>query len=145
MARRPPEIGAARRACLLACLAAGLSASAAGAGEADVVAARVSCNADRVCAFSVSVRHADTGWSHYADRYEILTPDGRVIATRVLRHPHVHEQPFTRSLAGVEIPVGVESVRVRARDSVDGYGGEVAAVALSFAVAEGEEAPESTE
>jgi hypothetical protein len=40
----------------------------------------------------------------------------------VLYHPHEDEQPFTRSLAGVVIPAGVRQVKVRARDSVHGYG-----------------------
>ena len=69
------------------------------------------------------MRHADTGWSHYADRFEVLTPDGTVLATRVLRHPHVQEQPVTRSLAGVRIPDDITRVKVRARDSQHGLGG----------------------
>lgn len=114
-------------------LAAGLVApDAARAGKADVVAARAECSAERVCSFSVTVKHADTGWRHYASRYEIVSPDGTVLGTRVLRHPHVHEQPFTRSLAGVEIPEGVERVTVRAIDEVHGAGGETAEVALVF-------------
>lgn len=105
----------------------------AGAGEADVVVARATCNAERICLFTVTVRHADTGWRHYADGFEVLGPDGAVLGTRVLQHPHVHEQPFTRTLAGVEIPPGVERVTVRARDSVHAYGGSTAEVELAFA------------
>ncbi len=52
-----------------------------------------------------------------------LIPDGEVIATRVLAHPHDNEQPFTRSLGGVRIPAGLAKVRVRAHDKVHGYGG----------------------
>jgi hypothetical protein len=105
----------------------------AGAGEADVVVARATCNAERICLFTVTVRHADTGWRHYADRFEVLDADGAVLGTRVLQHPHVHEQPFTRTLAGVEIPPGVERVTVRAGDSVHAYGGRTAEVELAFA------------
>ena len=117
MAPRRPR----RRA---AALAFGLAALSAGAraGEADVVAARAECAA-RVCRFFVTVRHADEGWKHYADRYEVLAPDGSVLATRVLQHPHVAEQPFTRALTGVRIPAGLEEVRLRAHDLVHGYGG----------------------
>jgi len=43
-----------------------------------------------------TVRHADSGWKHYADAIEISTPEGVVLLTRVLAHPHVNEQPFTR-------------------------------------------------
>jgi len=73
--------------------------------------------------FDVTLRHADTGWDHYANRWEVLAPDGRVLATRVLVHPHVHEQPFTRSLSGVRIPAEFSWVRVRGHDLVHGYGG----------------------
>lgn len=69
------------------------------------------------------MRHADEGWDHDADRFEVLAPDGTVPGTRVLLHPHVEEQPFTRSLGDVTIPAGIESVRIRAHDSVHGYGG----------------------
>jgi hypothetical protein len=105
------------------------SSPAANAGEADVVSARVVCHAagepadQRVCRFIVAVKHADEGWEHYADRWEVITPEGRVLAVRVLRHPHVGEQPFTRALDGVIVPPGIERVRVRARDLVHGYGG----------------------
>lgn len=105
-------------------LAAGLAASLASAGEADVVRAAVSCDAERVCRFDVTLRHADEGWEHYADRFEVLSTEGEVLGTRVLAHPHVEEQPFTRSLAGVRIPEAVSEVRVRGRDSVHGLGGE---------------------
>ena len=78
----------------------------------------------------VTVRHADEGWEHYADRWEVLSPDGTVLATRVLRHPHVEEQPFTRSLSGVRIPEGIDEIIVRAHDSRDGYGGRSLRVKL---------------
>jgi hypothetical protein len=69
------------------------------------------------------VRHADTGWDHYANRWDVLAPDGTVLGTRTLLHPHENEQPFTRSLSGVSVPEGVRSVTIRANDSVHGEGG----------------------
>ncbi len=93
------------------------------AGEADVVAVGVSQAAPGSYRFTVTVRHDDEGWEHYADRWEVRTPDGEVLATRVLRHPHVNEQPFTRTLPGVRIPESVHEVVVRARDSEHGWGG----------------------
>lgn len=72
--------------------------------------------------FDVTVRHADSGWDHYADRWEVLDASGKVIATRVLAHPHEHEQPFTRSLSGILIPAGTSKVWVRAHDKVHGNG-----------------------
>ena len=100
------------------------------AGEADVVGVKASAGKDGTWSFSVTVRHDDEGWDHYADRWEVLGPDGEVLATRVLYHPHVEEQPFTRSLGGVKIPKGVKEVVIRAHDLVHGYGGEEAMVTL---------------
>lgn len=94
------------------------------AGEADVVAVKAAASGDRVYRFDVTLRHDDTGWDHYADRWEVLTPAGEVLGTRVLYHPHVDEQPFTRSLSGVEVPAGVQKVIIRAHDSVHESGGK---------------------
>lgn len=91
------------------------------AGKADVVNVKFECS--YACTFNVTVQHADTGWDHYANEWQVLAPDGSVLGTRVLYHPHVDEQPFTRSLSGVKIPTGVSWVTIRARDSVHGYGG----------------------
>lgn len=93
------------------------------AGEADVVDVGVRQAADGTWSFDVTVRHADEGWEHYADAWEVLAPDGTVLGTRKLYHPHVEEQPFTRSLSGVKIPDGLGEVRLRARDSVHAFGG----------------------
>lgn len=108
-----------------ALLAAGLAVSgAAAAGLADVLAVRIMpAGAPGRYDLAVTVRHADSGWDHYADRWEVIGPDDRVLATRVLQHPHVHEQPFTRSLGGVRIPAEFTWVRVRAHDLLHGYGG----------------------
>lgn len=100
------------------------------AGEADVVRVDVGERDGRGYRFDVTVRHADTGWDHYADRWEIRAPDGTVLATRVLLHPHADEQPFTRSLSGVRIPAGIDTVSIRAHDKVHGFGGETRSVAL---------------
>lgn len=103
-------------------IAVALAAAGASAGVADVLDAKARCAAD-TCTFFVTVRHADTGWDHYANRFEVLAPGGKVLATRVLEHPHVQEQPFTRALRGVRIPPGIDRVRVRAGDLVHGFGG----------------------
>lgn len=100
------------------------------AGEADVLKVDVSCDSERSCRFSVTLEHADEGWEHYADQWEVVAPDGTVLGTRVLAHPHVREQPFTRSLSKVSVPDGIKEVTVRARDSVHGYGGKEKLVSL---------------
>ncbi|OUS16125.1 hypothetical protein A9Q97_02555 [Rhodospirillales bacterium 47_12_T64] len=104
--------------------------TAAIAGEADVTSVEAFKEYKGLWRFNVTVRHDDTGWDHYADRWEILSENGDILATRVLHHPHENEQPFTRSLSGVEIPAGIKSVVVRAHDSVDGYGGRTEIVSV---------------
>lgn len=93
------------------------------AGPAHVLDARAQCNAQRHCDFTVTVRHADSGWEHYARAWIVRTPDGRVLATRTLLHPHVDEQPFTRSLSGITIAPHISEVIIEAIDSVHGRGG----------------------
>ncbi len=100
-----------------------LAPLAAAAGEAAVVGAALTPAADGSFRVEVTVQHADAGWDHYADAFEVVAPDGSVLATRKLLHPHEHEQPFTRSLTGIVIPDGVALVTIRAHDSVHGYGG----------------------
>jgi hypothetical protein len=102
----------------------GLWGSLAFAGEADVIAVEKNAEGERVYQFAVTVRHADTGWDHYADKWEVVDEKGAVLGTRVLLHPHVDEQPFTRRLSGVNIPDGVREITIRAHDSVHAYGGK---------------------
>ncbi len=94
------------------------------AGEADVLAVDASKDGERRYSFGVTVRHADEGWDHYADAWDVVAPDGTVLGTRTLYHPHVAEQPFTRSLSGVQVPAGITEVIVRAHDKVHGLGGK---------------------
>ncbi|MEM8663234.1 MAG: hypothetical protein AAGF49_03820 [Pseudomonadota bacterium] len=95
------------------------------AGEATVEAVDARQASDGTWRFDVTVRHADTGWDHYANAFTIEMMDGTPLGTRTLHHPHVEEQPFTRSLSGVAIPDGVDKVLVRAVDSVHGPGDAV--------------------
>ena len=73
--------------------------------------------------FSVTVSSTETGWDKYADAWVVKTEAGDVLGERILAHPHVEEQPFTRSQSGIVIPDGVERVVVAARDSVLGFCG----------------------
>ena len=100
------------------------------AGKADVTAVEIKQTNKQSYRFDVTVRHADQGWDHYADRWEILAPDGSILGTRVLAHPHTSEQPFTRSLSGVLIPVGIHQVTIRAHDSIHAFGGKTVIVNL---------------
>lgn len=115
------------RTTLLAVL---LLAQTAFAGEADVVDVQVRRNAAGSYDFDVTVKSVDTGWKHYADAFEILGPDGKLLGRRILYHPHETEQPFTRELYGVTIPPGVTQVTVRARHKPKGYDGTTLEVTL---------------
>ena len=99
------------------------------AGEcADVIGAELVEVGDGTYRVSATVSSADTGEEKYADEWRVVTSDGTVLGVRVLTHPHVNEQPFTRSLSGVEIGPEVDAVTIEARDSVEGYCGEAVSV-----------------
>lgn len=93
------------------------------AGEADVLDVKINKSSTDMYRVSVTVKHADEGWDHYADKWDVLDEAGNILGTRVLMHPHVDEQPFTRSLT-LSIPMNVKNVTIRAHDKVHGYGGK---------------------
>ncbi len=82
---------------------------------------------------SVTLSHGDTGWDHYADAWRVEDENGTVIATRELLHPHVEEQPFTRSLSAVMLPDGARALFVRAHCTEHGWNQQ----AVRFEVAAG--------
>lgn len=90
------------------------------ADEVTIVDAKANKTANNTYSFSITLKHADSGWNHYADQWQVLTPDHKILATRTLLHPHIHEQPFTRSLGEVTVPAGTPTVIIRARDKVHG-------------------------
>ena len=106
-----------------------LLTSSAFGNQAEIVDVKVTNNQGSY-RFDVTLRHGDTGWDHYADGWEVISASGDVLGKRVLAHPHVGEQPFTRSLSGVKIPQGTSSVSIRAHDSVHGYNKKVFEVKL---------------
>lgn len=113
----------------LACVSSALAGSA-WAGEADVIAATAEQDIRGTWTVSATILHADTGWEHYADRFDVLDEEGNVLGSRTLFHPHVDEQPFTRSLNALAIPDDVTTITVRAHDSVDELGGEAVDIVL---------------
>lgn len=90
------------------------------AGEVRIVKAVAIQNAG-YWKFDVTLQHHDTGWEHYANEWRIVSEDGKIIGTRTLMHPHVNEQPFTRSLPRVEISEDIQVVFIEARDTVHGW------------------------
>lgn len=108
---------------LCAGLAIWLSISVAQAGEADVVSGNITALGDGRFRVDATVLHDDAGWDHYANRWDVLSVDGELLGSRVLAHPHDHEQPFTRSLT-LQLPEGTHAVILRAHDSVHELGGK---------------------
>lgn len=117
---------------LITCLLLGLTIPAAHAqsGEVDVVDVRVEKTAADTYRFHVTIASNDTGWDAYADAFEVVSMDGEVLGKRTLHHPHVDEQPFTRSLSGVRVPPGEQAVIVRGHHNVAGYDGLTQTVGL---------------
>ena len=99
------------------------------AGEADVLDVEFK-KQNNTYIFSVTVLHQDSGWDHYSNKWEVATEDGKILATRVLAHPHEHEQPFTRSLSGITIPDNINTVIISAFDSQHQSGGKTIKINL---------------
>ena len=99
-----------------------LLSSSGHAGDVSILEVSVECPGS--CTFTVTLEHADQGWNHYANQWDVVTLEDKVLKSRVLHHPHDNEQPFTRSLSGVLIPQGISKVKIRARDSKHGYSSE---------------------
>ncbi len=100
-----------------------LTSAAVIAGEADVVDGKITPLGDNRFRIDATVLHSDTGWDHYANRWDVLAADGQLLGSRELAHPHENEQPFTRSLT-LSLPEGTRMVVLQANDSVHGLGGK---------------------
>lgn len=105
-------------------IAAGLAdAGAVGSLRANVVAVRATGSPGKY-EFSVTVSSPDKGCQQYADWWEVVSDDGKLLYRRVLFHSHAHEQPFERS--GGPVPLKSDAVVwVRAHMHPGGYGGTV--------------------
>lgn len=88
------------------------------ANEVKIINVKANCTVENICHFDVTLKHEDSGWKHYANKWTISTKEGKVLGSRILYHPHVNEQPFTRSLWGLKIPHYVKEVYVKAYDTV---------------------------
>jgi hypothetical protein len=88
----------------------------------------------------VTIQHEDESAQQYTDQWEVLIPlaDGQTQSyTRPFTQPHLQEQPFETALSGIKIPEGTTQLRVRARDSRNGYGGQEVVVDLRVATGPG--------
>ena len=97
-----------------------LVSGAANANQAEIVNAKLE-NQGASWTATVTIKHADTGWDHYADGWRIVDAKGNILGNRTLYHPHENEQPFTRSLSGFTIPANLKEVYVESHDKVHGW------------------------
>ena len=96
------------------------------ASDPEIVEAKAELTPAQKYNIAVTIKHEDTGWDHYASGWRVYSPKGELLDERVLHHPHVKEQPFTRSLYGVEIPSEVTEIVIKAncsetKESKKGY------------------------
>jgi hypothetical protein len=119
-----------RRSVVLAVILAMLSPGWVWAGKPDVLFVEFRQEDRDTWTFTVTVRHDDRDPDHWVDWWRVRTLDGRELGRRVLLHPHVDEQPFTRD-ERIRIPRDVRMVVVEAHDKVHGLGGTTVTVDLS--------------
>ncbi len=93
----------------------------AAADDVKILAADFHSNNSVNWSVRVTLKHGDTGWDHYADNWRVVDSDGNILGDRVLYHPHVEEQPFTRGLGGVKVPDGTTIIYIEAHDKVHGW------------------------
>ncbi|NND03001.1 MAG: hypothetical protein HKN91_09455, partial [Acidimicrobiia bacterium] len=82
----------------------------------EVLEVEMTQTAEGTFTVAATVRSVDIADVSYADAWEVRDVAGNVLGIRVLTHPHANEQPFTRSLPNVPIPIEVTQVVVEARD-----------------------------
>ena len=99
------------------------------AGQVTVVDVKITALSGDQYRIDTTLSHQDTGWDHYANAWLVYDEADRLLGERVLHHPHVNEQPFTRSLT-LSIPEGVKKVIIRGQDSVHGINPQGMTVAV---------------
>jgi hypothetical protein len=82
------------------------------ASDAEIIQVKAELTSAQKYNISVTIKHADEGWDHYVNAWRIYSPDGELLGERVLHHPHIKEQLFTRNLLGVSIPNELSEVRI---------------------------------
>jgi hypothetical protein len=99
-----------------------MMANFANAGDVTLLAVEFEEKLNHQWEVKATLKHTDEDTTHYADAFQVEDEAGNVLGVRVLQHPHIEEQPFTRALAGVHIPKNSTIVYVKAHDKVHGWG-----------------------
>ncbi len=99
---------------------------------AQVQFVRASQDSDGLWTFSVTIRHRDEGWKHYANLWVVTDPEtGETLGQRVLAHPHDLEQPFTRSVSKILLPPDQRYLEVKAKCTLHGWEGQRVVIDLA--------------
>lgn len=104
-----------------------LLVSSAYAHPPQIIKAEAYAKPNQLFDIAVTVKHADTGWDHYANQWVIISDGETQLAKRTLYHPHVNEQPFTRYSRDVLMPVDAKRITIHATCN---QGGESSAYIL---------------
>ena len=102
---------------IVSCLA--FLSSIAYANQAEIIEVKITPVGNNQYRIDTTIKHADTGWKHYANAWLVFDEAGNKLGERILHHPHVNEQPFTRSLR-LTIAKRVKTITIKAQDSVHG-------------------------
>lgn len=97
----------------------------------DVVGVRVTPATAGAFNFDATISSPYDSSKRYADGFRAMSEDGKtVFGVRPLLHDHAGEQPFTRDLYGVQIPLGIRRAVIQGRDQLYGWGGGTKTVEL---------------
>ncbi len=92
--------------------------------KADIISVEVSKISDKEYRFSVGIKSDDKGCKQFANWWEVIDENGKLVYRRILFHSHTTEQPFVRS----GIVKGIDENKklyIRAHMNNVGYSGNV--------------------
>ncbi|MFO8156495.1 MAG: hypothetical protein ACQERR_06880 [Pseudomonadota bacterium] len=109
---------------LLGLTAALLLPTTASAGKPEVTWVELNREA-RHWRITVTLSHSDTDDYHFLDRWHVHSPDHQVFGEERFHTPRVQAPERISTLRDVRIPRDVDTLLIRARDSLHGWGPRV--------------------